>query len=78
MKSRVFDGLRKVVMNSAAPVCDASGKITGSAVAIQDITSLKRVEAHLAESKKSLEREKELLQAIMNGAWNSPPGIPGS
>ena len=66
-----FEGSRKVVMNSAAPVRDAAGKITGSAVAIQDITDLKQTEARLAESKKSLEREKELLQAIMNGAWNS-------
>lgn len=71
MEIESFDGLRKVVTNNAAPVRDASGKITGSAVAIQDITDLKLAEARLAESKKSLEREKELLQAIMNGAGNS-------
>jgi signal transduction histidine kinase/DNA-binding response OmpR family regulator len=33
-----FDGLRAVVLNSAAPTLDASGRVTGSVVAIQDIS----------------------------------------
>ena len=39
-----FDGVRKIVMNSAAPVYDANGSIVGSAVAIHDVTKIKRME----------------------------------
>ena len=39
-----FDGGRAFVLNSAAPVRDAAGRIVGSAVAIQDVTSLRRAE----------------------------------
>lgn len=65
------DGTYRFIMNSAAPVRDAAGKIIGSAVAVQDITDLKRTEARLAESTLSLEREKELLYSIMDGTRNS-------
>ena len=39
-----FDGTRAFVLNSAAPIRDAQGQIVGSAVAIMDITELKRAE----------------------------------
>jgi PAS domain S-box-containing protein len=42
MEIQRFDGSRAFVINSAAPVRDSSGKIIGSAVAIQDITDLHR------------------------------------
>ena len=45
-----FNGDRAFVLNSASPVTDAGGKIIGSAVAIQDITALKRTEEALRES----------------------------
>jgi two-component system, chemotaxis family, CheB/CheR fusion protein len=50
-----FEGVRKVVMNSAAPVRDAAGKIIGSAVAIQDITAIKRAEQALRQSAAQLQ-----------------------
>jgi PAS domain S-box-containing protein len=39
-----LDGNRAVVLNSAAPIRDAQGRISGSAVAIRDITELKQAE----------------------------------
>ncbi len=42
-----FDGQRQFILNSAAPLRDALGRIVGSAVAIQNITALKRAEAEL-------------------------------
>ncbi|MHB8770629.1 MAG: PocR ligand-binding domain-containing protein [Syntrophales bacterium] len=47
-----FDGSRAFVLNSASPVLDAAGKIVGSAVAIQDVTALRRAEEALRESEK--------------------------
>ena len=44
------DGSHAFVLNSASPVSDAGGKIIGSAVAIQDITALKRAQEALRES----------------------------
>ena len=35
-----FDGTRTTVLNSAAPIRDAEGRVAGSAVAIRDITDL--------------------------------------
>jgi two-component system CheB/CheR fusion protein len=47
-----FDGSRAFVLNSASPVLDTRGKIVGGAVAIQDITALRRAEEALRESEK--------------------------
>lgn len=47
-----FDGSHAYVMNSAAPIRDAQGQITGSAVAIMDITALETT-----ERRASMERE---------------------
>ena len=49
-----FDGTRALVLNSAAPIRDAHGRICGSAVAIRDITKLKETEAALHESEAQL------------------------
>jgi len=49
-KIQRFDGSEAYVLNSAAPIRDIEGRIVGSAVAIQDITELKRTEAALRES----------------------------
>lgn len=40
-----FDGVRRFVDNSAAPIRDSAENIIGSAVVIQDISDLKRAEA---------------------------------
>lgn len=49
-----FDGTEAFVLNSASPVRDVSGNIVGSAVAIQDITDLKRAEQALRSSEQRL------------------------
>ena len=43
-----FDGIRAFVINSASPVRDAAGQVIGSAVAIQDITELRRAQEEAA------------------------------
>ena len=45
-----FDGTRAVVINSASPVHDVQGRVVGSAVAIQEITELRRAQDALRES----------------------------
>ena len=39
-----FDGTHKIILNSAAPIRDEAGRITGAVVVNQDITERKRVE----------------------------------
>ena len=56
MEIQGFDGTRRFVVNSGAPVLDADGRIVGSAVAIQDITE--RI-----EMEKALQRAKEAAEA---------------
>lgn len=48
LRIRRFDGSEAVVLNSAAPIRDAGGRITGSAVAIQDVTAWQESERRLA------------------------------
>ena len=50
MKIQRFDGSLAFVINSAAPVFDDHNKIAGCAVAIQDITDLRKAEEALKES----------------------------
>jgi PAS domain S-box-containing protein len=45
-----FDGSRASVINSGAPIFDLEGKIAGCAVAIQDITDLRKAEQAVRES----------------------------
>ena len=52
-----FDGSRAHVINSAAPVRDARGNLAGAAVAIQDITDLRR-------SQEALQLRTEELQQL--------------
>jgi len=54
MRIRRFDGPESFIINSAAPVYDTKGNIVGSAVAIQDVTELKRMERALYESEQRL------------------------
>lgn len=55
MEIESFDGVRKIVMNSAAPVRDANGRIIGSAVAIHDVTNIKNIEQELMDRVSELE-----------------------
>ena len=61
-----FDGSEAFVINSAAPIYDTEGNIVGSAVAIQDITELKRVERALMESEMDFARAQEVGSI---GSW---------
>jgi PAS domain S-box-containing protein len=47
-----FDGKRAFILNSAAPIRDAHGRIAGCSVAIMDITELKAIEKQLREAQK--------------------------
>jgi PAS domain S-box-containing protein len=44
MQIQRFDGTRAFVLNSATPIRDSEGRVTGCAVAIMDITERKRAE----------------------------------
>jgi signal transduction histidine kinase/DNA-binding NarL/FixJ family response regulator len=55
MEIQGFDGTRRFVVNSGAPVLDADGKIVGSVVAIQDITERIKLEKALQCAKEAAE-----------------------
>ena len=55
MEIESFDGTRKFVLNSAAPVFDSNHKVIGSAVAIQDITRHRNSEAEIIHRAAELE-----------------------
>ncbi len=59
-----FDGSRASVVNSGAPIFDEDGKIAGCAVAIQDITDLRKAEQALRESEA---RTNAILNSISDG-----------
>ncbi len=50
LEIRRFDGSQAVVINSAAPICDATGEIAGAVVTIQDVTELCQTQDELRES----------------------------
>ncbi len=54
-----FDGVQRVVLNSAAPILDAFGKVAGCVVTIQDITRQMENEKTIRESE---ERFRNLVQ----------------
>jgi signal transduction histidine kinase len=58
-----FDGGRSFVMNSAAPIVDELGVITGCAVAIQDISRLVEAERGLERSEAGLREANAQLEA---------------
>jgi PAS domain S-box-containing protein len=60
-----FDGVQRVVLNSAAPILDARGEVAGCAVAVQDISEHMVLEEALRESE-------ERFKAI---AETTPVGI---
>jgi PAS domain S-box-containing protein len=65
MEIERFDGGRRVVLNSAAPIVDDRGAITGCAVAIHDISRRVEAESALAKSQAELvQANRELLEAV--------------
>jgi len=64
------DGSRAYVLNSAAPIRDAQGRISGAAVAIQEITELRVAEEALRESEG---RFRSLFQNATVGIYRTTP-----
>jgi len=65
-----FDGTRAFVLNSAAPIRDAEGRVIGAAVAIQDITDLRKAQEALRRSE-ALYRA--IGESIDYGVWVCGP-----
>jgi PAS domain S-box-containing protein len=59
-----FDGQRKVVMDSAAPICDASGAIIGAVGVLQDITRRRRLEEALRQAEREAAARAYEFEAI--------------
>jgi PAS domain S-box-containing protein len=70
MQIERFDGSRAFVLNSAAPIRDAHGRISGSAVAIKDITKIKHAEEALRESES---RFRALVTATSDVVYRMSP-----
>ncbi len=68
MQIERFDGTHSFVLNSAAPILDAEGQVTGSAVAITDITERKRAEEAL---RTSLERYRSYIEVTGELGWTT-------
>lgn len=66
MRLQRFDGSDVYVINSAAPVFDHNGQLAGCAVAIQDITALKRSEQALRDKTEDFNRAQEVGRI---GSW---------
>lgn len=67
LRIRRFDGRHIFVFNSAAPVLDANGKITGSVVAILDVTKLVEAENDLMQSQ---DRFRVAMQSVPLMVYN--------
>lgn len=67
LRIKRFDGKHLFVLNSAAPVLDANGKIAGSVVAIMDVTKLVEAENNLMQSQ---ERFRVALQSVPMMVYN--------
>ncbi|HEY7356653.1 MAG TPA: PAS domain S-box protein, partial [Ktedonobacterales bacterium] len=59
-----LDGQRKVILNSAAPIRDETGAITGAVVSAQDISEVRRLEQEAADRAAALETT---FEAITDG-----------
>lgn len=57
MRIERFDGTTAFVMNSAVPIHDVDGKVTGSAVVVLDITERIEIEQALKQAKDELENK---------------------
>ncbi|MDC3958950.1 PAS domain S-box protein [Polyangium jinanense] len=67
-----FDGTHRLILNSAAPVRDAEGRILGAFVINDDVTEQRRLEAERERLVEALSTERRWLRAVIDG---SPIGI---
>ena len=64
LEIEAVDGQRRVILNSAAPIRDRSGTITGAVISAQDISDLRRLEREVAERAQELEA---VFEAMTDG-----------
>src|SRR5258707_82766 len=64
LEFEVVDGQRKVLLNSAAPIQDATGAIRGAVGVVQDITERKHLEAALRQAEREAAARARELEAI--------------
>jgi len=62
-----FDGTRKIIRNSAAPVRDEAGRLLGAVVVNEDITALKGEQRTLREANERFER---VARATNDAVWD--------
>jgi PAS domain S-box-containing protein len=67
-----FDGRKKIILNSTAPVLDDDGAVLGAVIVNQDITLRKRFEAALSASEERYRVSFEM--AAVGKAWTSLEG----
>jgi PAS domain S-box-containing protein len=68
MKIRRFDGSEAFVRNSGVPIRDARGRVTGSVVAIEDITRRHEAETALVVSNERLAALTEAATSLLAGS----------
>ncbi|MEP6533958.1 MAG: PAS domain S-box protein [Bryobacteraceae bacterium] len=66
------DGARSILSVSAAPILDQSGQITGGVMACFDVTTRKRMEEELLQSRQQIERQLLELESVYQ---NTPVGL---
>lgn len=65
IRIQCFDGSRKIILNSAIPLRDEAGHITGAIMVNQDITSRKLVEEQLREANLAVDAANRHLQEVL-------------
>ncbi|HEY3297933.1 MAG TPA: PAS domain S-box protein [Armatimonadota bacterium] len=63
-----FDGLEGTIFNSAVPLLDSEGRITGAVAVVQDITGLRQLERKASELASKEAEARSTLQAILDTA----------
>lgn len=63
---KCFDGKHKTILNSAMPIYDPKGEITGAIVVNQDVTQLLRTQKALKDNEEFLDRSQRVASV---GSW---------
>jgi signal transduction histidine kinase len=70
---RTPDGREHLINESAAPVCDAQGQITGAVVILRDVTERRRQERQTREALNALLAMAEALMHVEDAPTNTSP-----